>query len=106
MSTLTSSDEWRALAAHHADIARTPMREMFQRDPDRFSKFSIAWKSFFLDYSKNRITEETLSLLFALARKARVEEWRDRMFAGEKINSTEQRAVLHTALRNRSGRPV
>jgi len=59
-----------------------------------------------VDYSKHRITPETMSLLFALARESEVTSWRDRMFAGEKINVTEGRAVLHTALRNRSGRPV
>jgi glucose-6-phosphate isomerase len=87
------------------------MRDLFREDPDRFGKFSIHWTGgegniLLLDYSKNRITAETMRLLLALARQARVEEWRDRMFSGEKINITERRAVLHVALRNQSGRPV
>jgi len=82
------------------------MVDLFDEDPERFSKYSIKFKDMLLDYSKNRITDETLTLLFDLARQAKVESWRDKMFAGEKINTTEGRAVLHTALRNRSNRPI
>lgn len=82
------------------------MRDLFSADSARFDKFSLQFNDILLDYSKNRITEQTLSLLFDLARDRNVEQWRDRMFAGEKINFTEHRAVLHTALRNRSDRPV
>ncbi len=82
------------------------MREMFQDDPQRFEKFSLQFNDILLDYSKNRITEETLALLMQLARESHVEEWRERMFSGEKINFTENRAVLHTALRNRGNKPV
>jgi glucose-6-phosphate isomerase len=82
------------------------MRDLFAQDPARFGRFSERFNDLLLDYSKNRITEETMALLFALARQARVEEWREKMFNGEQINVTEHRAVLHTALRNRSNRPV
>jgi glucose-6-phosphate isomerase len=82
------------------------MRDLFAADPDRFGRFSIPWEDMIVDYSKHRITQETMSLLQSLARESEVGAWRDRMFAGEKINFTEDRAVLHVALRNRSGRPV
>ena len=82
------------------------MRDLFTADPARFEKFSLRMNDLLLDYSKNRITEETMKLLFGLARQARVETWRDRMFRGEKINITEGRPVLHVALRNRSNRPI
>jgi len=82
------------------------MHDLFAADPQRFAKYSLVFKDTLLDYSKNRITEETLSLLFALARQADLKTWVERMFSGEKINVTEHRAVLHVALRNRSNRPV
>ena len=82
------------------------MRALFEEDPERFSRFSLKLGDLLLDYSKNRVTAETMSLLTDLARAADVEGWRRRMFAGERINSTEDRAALHVALRNRSGRPM
>lgn len=82
------------------------MRDLFAADPQRFDKFSVAMEGMLVDYSKHRITEETLALLRDLVREADVEGWRERMFRGERINWTENRAVLHTALRNRSGAPV
>jgi glucose-6-phosphate isomerase len=106
MSALTRSPAWQALAAHQASIAAVSMRELFADDPQRFARMSGEACGLFIDWSKHRTNDETLKLLFALARQQDVEGWRDRMFAGEKINSTEGRAVLHTALRNRSGRPV
>jgi len=106
MSRLTESATWRQLVAHQRDVAPLHMRDMFAADPARFEKFSIKYNDILLDFSKNRITDDTLPLLFKLARECRVEEWRDRMFNGEKINITENRAVLHTALRNRCDRPV
>ncbi len=75
------------------------MRRLFDEDPGRFGRFSLRLDDLLLDYSKNLVTQETMSLLFALARQSGVEAWRDRMFSGEKINCTERRAVLHTALR-------
>jgi glucose-6-phosphate isomerase len=106
MSQLTDSPAWKALARHHASMREVHMRSLFENNPARFSRFSLSLGDLFVDYSKHRITEETLKLLFELADEAKVTEWRDRMFRGEKINGTENRAVLHTALRNRSGRPV
>uniref|UniRef100_A0A6Q2YKK5 Glucose-6-phosphate isomerase n=1 Tax=Esox lucius TaxID=8010 RepID=A0A6Q2YKK5_ESOLU len=86
------------------------MREMFDADKDRFSKFSITLETddgnILLDYSKNLINEEVMRMLLGLAKSRGVEEARDRMFSGEKINFTEGRAVLHIALRNRSNTPV
>jgi glucose-6-phosphate isomerase len=82
------------------------MRELFAADPQRFAKMSHEACGIFVDYSKHRTTDETLKLLFALAKQADVAGWRDKMFAGDKINGTEHRAVLHTALRNRANRPV
>jgi len=82
------------------------MREMFAADPDRFTRFSLRLGDVLLDYSKNRITEDTLRLLLDLAAQTGVEAKREAMFAGETINSTEGRAVLHVALRNRSNRPI
>ncbi len=76
------------------------MRQLFDEDPNRFKKFSIQSNPLLVDFSKNRIIEQTLSLLFKLAEAAEVEKWRDKMFAGEIINNTEQRSVLHTALRS------
>ena len=75
------------------------MRRLFDDDPKRFEHFSLRLDDLLLDYSKNLVTQETMTLLFALARQSQVESWRDKMFSGEKINCTEQRAVLHTALR-------
>ena len=106
MSTLRESDVWKALEAHQRTVSRLHMRDMFSRDPDRFQKFSLRVNDLLLDYSKNRITEETMDLLFSLARSAHIEEWRGKMFSGEPLNFTEGRAVLHVALRNRSNRPI
>ncbi len=97
---------WAELQAHHRHVSGLHLRKLFDVEPNRFERFSIEAGDFLLDYSKNRITDETLPLLLRLAREMRLEEWRERMFDGERINNTEDRAVLHTALRNRSGRPV
>ena len=106
MSKLTSSPAWQALQAHHATIEPLHMRNMFRDDPARFDKFSLQLGGLLFDYSKNRINEETVRLLIALARQAELPAWIARMFGAERVNSTERRAALHTALRNRSGRPV
>jgi glucose-6-phosphate isomerase len=103
---LRETPAWRALAAHREQVGGMHMRELFAHDPARFDTFSLRFEDLLLDFSKHRINAETLRLLLALARQEEVEAWRDRMFAGEKINWTEGRAVLHTALRNRSDRPV
>jgi glucose-6-phosphate isomerase len=106
MSALTLSPAWQALARHHAEIEGVHMRDLFAADPRRFEAFSVEVDELLLDCSKHRATAETMRLLFDLARQAEVFEWRDKMFSGEKINRTEDRAVLHTALRNRSNRPI
>jgi glucose-6-phosphate isomerase len=106
MSTLTQSKAWKSLTDHYQAVSSLKMRDLFAQDPKRFEKFSLRFNDILLDFSKNRITDETLRLLLDLARQAKVEEWRDRMFRGDKINITENRAVLHIALRNRSNRPI
>ncbi len=106
MSSLTSSPAWTALLAHKATLETTTMRELFAKDPTRWTRMSREVCGLFVDYSKHRTTDETLSLLLGLAKQQGVESWRDRMFAGDPLNGTEGRAVLHTALRNRSNRPI
>ena len=106
MSSLVHSPAWQALAAHYQKISAVPMRALFAQDPSRFEKFSVRFDDLLFDYSKNRITEETIGLLVALAEQIQLRRWIERMFSGEKINITERRAVLHTALRNLSGQPV
>jgi glucose-6-phosphate isomerase len=100
--TLTQSSAWTALAAHQREVASHELRELFAADPARFQRYSIEAAGLFLDYSKNRIVERTLPLLVSLAWQTGVSAKIAAMFAGERINHTEQRAVLHTALRNRS----
>ncbi|NOR72316.1 MAG: glucose-6-phosphate isomerase [Mariprofundaceae bacterium] len=106
MSALTQSPAWKALSAHYESISKIHMRQLFDDDPERFDRFSLRFKDILLDYSKNRCNKETMELLVELAREAGLRGAIDRMFSGEKINNTEGRAVLHTALRNRSNRPV
>jgi len=106
MSALTQSPAWKALSEHYESISKCHMRELFRDDSDRFDRFSFKFKDILLDYSKNRCSEETIRLLIELANQAGLRGAIDRMFDGEKINNTEDRAVLHTALRNRSNRPV
>ena len=103
---LTKTAGWRALLRHREEMEGVEMRELFASDGGRFHAFSLSLDDLLFDYSKNRVTEKTMSLLYDLAREAGVEEWRDRMFAGDKINFTEGRAVLHIALRNRANRPI
>ncbi|HLN23558.1 MAG TPA: glucose-6-phosphate isomerase, partial [Patescibacteria group bacterium] len=102
MSALTSLPGWKALSEHLPTAHAVQMRDLFAADPQRFERFSLKLDDFLFDFSKNRITEETFGLLIELARQAGVEDWRDRMFSGEHINVTENRAVLHVALRNRA----
>ena len=97
--TLRHTASFQALSKLSADAARWQMRELFAHDPGRFKAMSVDAAGLFLDYSKNRLDGRTLALLLELARERGVEGKRDAMFAGEKINNTEQRAVLHTALR-------
>jgi glucose-6-phosphate isomerase len=97
---------WKAMHAHAAAMRQVHMRELFAQDAQRFERFSIHWQELLLDYSKNIVTDETMRLLIELAEACDVPGWRQRMFCGEKINNTEQRAVLHVALRNRGNTPV
>lgn len=106
MSALTSSPAWKALLDHQPSIANTTMRELFAADPERFARMSREVCGLLVDWSKHRATDETWRLLLALAQQADVAGWRDKMFSGAKINGTEDRAVLHVALRNRSNRPI
>ena len=97
---------WAALETRAATIGARPMREMFDSDPDRFRRFSLSLNGVLLDYSKNRIDSDTMGLLEALAIQAGLPQARDAMFNGERINATENRPVLHVALRNRSDRAI
>ena len=106
MSALTASPAWQALEKHQQEMANVHMRDLFAQDPKRFDKFSLQFKGLLLDYSKNRISEETMRRLRALARQADLQGWIEKMFRGDKINITENRAVLHIALRNRANRPI
>ncbi|MGH9091926.1 MAG: glucose-6-phosphate isomerase [Acidimicrobiales bacterium] len=96
---ITETDEWRALAGHYDQVRGTTLRELFDGDPGRAGRMRAAAGDLLLDYAKHRATDETLRLLVALARRAGVEERRDEMFAGAHVNTTEDRAVLHVALR-------
>ena len=91
--------EWKALQAHYETAKALKLRDLFAADPGRAERFSVEAAGLFLDYSKNRITDETARLLLDLARARGVAERRDAMFSGEKINVSEGRAVLHVALR-------
>ena len=106
MTSLTDSSQCKALLDHYQEVCTLHMRDLFNENPNRFEQFSVRLGDLLLDYSKNRVTEKTMDLLMELARFARVEESRDRMFAGDKINITEYRPALHVALRNRSNTPI
>jgi Glucose-6-phosphate isomerase len=96
---LTTRPAWQALAAHYEAIRDVHLRELFAADPERGTRMTASGASLFLDYSKHRATPETIELLLALARECGLAERTTAMFSGEKINVTEHRAVLHTALR-------
>lgn len=106
MNPRTSLASWQHLTAHAAEMKQRHMSDLFANDKQRFEKFSIQLPPFLLDYSKNLIDDETLKGLIALAKDCDVESWREKMFSGERINTTEDRAVLHTALRNRAQKPI
>ena len=102
----TTTDAWKKLAAHAKTMQKTNLSSLFKNDTNRFSTFSVQLDNLLFDYSKNIITEETKGLLLQLANDCKLPEAINSMFNGEKINATEGRAVLHTALRNQSGQPV
>ena len=99
MPTISQTEAWKALDRHEEAMRKVHMRALFEQDRERFEAFSLRAGEILLDYSKNIITHETMKLLLDLARAAGLESWREKMFAGEKINNTEGRAVLHVALR-------
>jgi glucose-6-phosphate isomerase len=103
---LRDAQAWRALERHHAEVGDRHLREIFAEDPDRGERLVAEGAGLFLDYSKHRVTDETLKLLVGLAKQRGVEERRDAMFAGEHINVSEDRAVLHVALRMPKGRSL
>lgn len=102
----TTTTSWRKLSRHRKNSLDRQIKDLFVADPKRFDNFSLRFDDILLDYSKNNVTEETMKLLFQLAKQCQVKEAAKSMFSGEKINVTENRAVLHTALRNKSGRSV
>ena len=101
--TITASAAWAALDSHRGAIAKTHLRDLFAADPKRVESLSLSFGGMFYDFSKQRMSAETLALLVSLAKEALVPEWRERMFSGEKINISEGRSVLHTALRRSAG---
>lgn len=103
---ITNLPEWETLQSHFDEMRHRHMRELFQADPDRFARFSLTLGDVLFDYSKNRITETTLTSLLRLAEATQVPEAIDAMFRGDTINITENRPALHVALRNRGNRPI
>lgn len=102
----TQTNAWKKLKKHHQEIKRVEMKDLFANDARRFQKFSLTFEEMLVDFSKNRITKETVKLLLQLAKETNLKAEIKTMFAGEKINETENRAVLHTALRNRSKKAI
>ena len=102
----TTTKSWNQLKSHFKEVEKIAMLEMFEHDPNRFQKFHIQFEDVLVDYSKNRINEQTLKLLVQLANECKLDDAINAMFAGEPINQTEGRSVLHIALRNRSNTPV
>jgi glucose-6-phosphate isomerase len=98
--------EWQSLVRHYSDLKYTSMREEFALDSGRFKRFTVQCDGLLLDYSKNRVTKETMEKLIELADSVDMSAWIERMYTGEAINNTENRAVLHVALRNRSNTPI
>ncbi len=102
----TQTAAYKRLKSHHKAIIKTDIKTMFAEDPKRFNKLSVRFGDILLDYSKNNVTTRTMTNLVNLAEECQLAESIEKMFAGDKINATEGRAVLHTALRNRSNTPV
>ncbi len=102
----TITNTWKKLKEHYSETASLTLKEMFAEDPGRAAKFSIVWSTFLVDYSKHRITDKTMSLLLNLAEEVNLKEGIQKYFAGDIINQTEKRAVLHTALRATRGEGV
>jgi len=106
MADLRQSPPWLSLLAHRRVVVELPLRDLFEKDPHRFRRFSVELDGLLLDYSKNLVTEDTLRLLIELARACGLEEWRERLLGGARVNATENRAALHTALRSSDATPL
>ncbi|MFW6314691.1 MAG: glucose-6-phosphate isomerase, partial [Desulfohalobiaceae bacterium] len=106
MSRPTQTKSWQKLQEHFREVRELHLRDMFDKDPERFARFSLQAGPVFLDYSKNRIDAQGLELLLGLAREMGLQDRIQAMFSGERINATENRSVLHVALRNRSRQPI
>ncbi len=106
MGKVTELKSWKQLEKHFETVKDAHLRDLFAKDPKRAEKFSIEFEDLLLDYSKNRVTDQTMKLLFALAKESKLKEAIKDMFDGKPINVTENRSVLHIALRNRSNRPI
>ncbi|WP_371373616.1 glucose-6-phosphate isomerase [Thalassotalea aquiviva] len=106
MTSRTSLASWQTLVQHAQDIKNVHTKDLFAQNPNRFDEFSLKIPAFLFDYSKHSITKETMDNLFALAKECELEQWREKMFSGERINITEDRSVLHVALRDRSNSPL
>ena len=102
----TKTNAWKKLRKHYKEMRKQRMADMFRTDPDRFARFSIQFGDMIVDYSKNIINVDTVRMLLALAEEVDLRDAIGRMFSGDRINETEQRAVLHIALRNRSNTPI
>jgi glucose-6-phosphate isomerase len=102
----TRTDAWKKLKKHHQELKNIQIKDLFKSDTRRFQKFSLTFEEMIVDFSKNRITKETINLLLELAKETNLEAEIKAMFSGDKINVTEDRAVLHTALRNRSKKAI
>ena len=102
----TETQSWKNLVDHYKEMKNIHMKDLFVDDPERFNKYTIRFNDILVDYSKNIITEETLKLLFQLTDDVGLRDAIDQMFTGDAINETENRAVLHIALRNRENNPI
>src|ERR1700754_1027306 len=106
LTPLSERSAWKALGAHYNQVHETTLRKLFTDDPARGERLTLEAAGIFLDYSKNRVTDETLKLLVQLAEESGLRARIDAMFSGEKINITENRAVLHVALRAPKGEKI
>lgn len=102
----TTTDSWKKLEDHFQDFGKVHLRNLFEEDPQRFAKFSLTFENILVDFSKNRMSGKTMDLLFSLAKECGLSEAIKAMYAGENINYTENRSVLHIALRNQSNSPI
>ncbi len=102
----TETEAFRYLSDYFPEVAQLEMKQLFKDDPERFKKFSITFEDTLFDFSKNRVDDKAMALLIQLAKECQLKEAIEAMFSGEKINETEDRAVLHTALRNVTNKPL